>query len=133
MRKIIWLVMLLVNNSSVVAMSVDEKLRIAIEINKLEAKNCDENQYKSISDKEFKLGRKLFETKILSGNKDIACRACHLDEFNTTDGLPLAVGVSGEGEGEERYAHGKGILVQRNAFSLKGRGNKQFINYFCRI
>ena len=79
---------------------------------------------------DFIAGKALFESKVLSGNEDIACINCHLDKFGSADGLPLAAGVLGDKEGKERYFDGKGILVQRNAFSLKGRAHSEFVNYF---
>jgi cytochrome c peroxidase len=48
------------------------------------------------------LGRALFFDKILSGNKDIACATCHLPQQNLTDGLSLAIGTGGVGEGPSR-------------------------------
>ena len=44
--------------------------------------------------------------------------------------MPMAVGVAGEGEGVNRYYKKKGVLVQRNAFSLRGRGDKSFTSFF---
>ncbi|MXX36553.1 MAG: cytochrome C peroxidase, partial [Gemmatimonadetes bacterium] len=45
------------------------------------------------------LGRLLFFDPILSGEKDTACGTCHLPTFGLADGLPLAVGVGGQGLG----------------------------------
>ena len=48
------------------------------------------------------LGRLLFFDPILSGEKDTACGTCHLPTFGLADGLPLAVGVGGQGLGPGR-------------------------------
>lgn len=40
------------------------------------------------------LGRDLFFTKALSGNKDVACASCHHPELGGGDGLSLPVGVN---------------------------------------
>ena len=72
----------------------------------------------------------MFESKSLSGNRDISCIDCHLDNFHSTDGLPLAIGVGGKGEGVARMQEGHGVLVQRNALSLKGRGDSEFTDLF---
>lgn len=48
------------------------------------------------------LGRALFFDKILSGNKDVACATCHLPSQHLEDGLSLAIGTGGVGEGPAR-------------------------------
>ena len=111
-------------------LGLDQKLSLAIEVNNLSPKDCSKIQYGNIDEKRVEVGGLLFETLMLSGNKDTACRTCHLDEFGSADGIPLAVGVGGVGAGNERYLHGKGILVQRNAISMVGRGLSDFKNYF---
>lgn len=42
----------------------------------------------------------------------------------------MAVGVGGKGEGDDRYSSKTGTLVQRNAFSLFGRGAPEFTSFF---
>jgi len=111
------------------ALDIDQKLALIKDVYVLSSKECKP----SISEDnsiDFIAGKALFESKVLSGNEDIACINCHLDKFGSADGLPLAAGVLGDKEGKERYFDGKGILVQRNAFSLKGRAHSEFVNYF---
>src|SRR5262245_32914985 len=48
------------------------------------------------------LRRALFFDKILSGNKDIACAACHAPGAAPTDGKSLAVGTGATGLGSGR-------------------------------
>lgn len=111
------------------ALDLDQKLELVKEVYSLSSKECKPAISKDTS-AQFIAGQALFESKVLSGNNDISCINCHLDKFGSADGLPLAAGVLGDKEGKERYFDGKGILVQRNAFSLKGRAHKEFVNYF---
>jgi len=78
----------------------------------------------------YEFGKFLFNSKLLSGDRDVSCATCHLTEKGLADGLPLAVGVGGEGESLSRLYEGKGTLVQRNAFSLFGRGHLVNTNFF---
>lgn len=112
------------------SMSLDQKLSLIKDVYSLEAKECNTPINELSSDPIFEAGKELFETKILSSNYDTSCISCHIDSLGSADGLPMAVGVNSTGEGIERYKHGKGILVQRNALSLKGRAEEEFINYF---
>src|SRR3954452_20773270 len=75
------------------------------------------------------IGRRLFESKLLSFNSDMACKTCHLGRFSSTDGLPNAVGVGGSGEGAEGLASG-GEMVPRNVLPLWGRGELGFDTFF---
>ncbi|MDA7583882.1 His-Xaa-Ser system-associated MauG-like protein [Luminiphilus sp.] len=75
-------------------------------------------------------GKKLFDSKALSGSRDTSCSTCHIENLGFADGLPLAIGVGGEGEGSERLAHGRGAIVPRNAFTLNGRGRDGFKTFF---
>lgn len=108
----------------------ERKLKLIKEVYKLEPKNCDALQVKATSEEKIKSGEVFFMSKLFSGNNDTSCKTCHLDEFNITDGLALAVGVGGKGEGSDRLYEGSGTLVQRNAISLIGRGSKDFKNFF---
>jgi cytochrome c peroxidase len=60
------------------------------------------------------LGRALAFDKILSGNRDISCMACHMPRFATGDGRSLSVGQGATGLGPERL-HPNGIFIPRNA------------------
>lgn len=121
------LILLLLNINLLFGLTLDEKLKIIINSYSLNSKKEVALPKNKV---EVELGKLFFEETILSGNRDIACVNCHLDKFNSTDGLPLAVGVKGEGEGQDRYYHGEGILVQRNALSLFGRADKDFKSFF---
>ena len=67
------------------------------------------------------IGELLFENERLSFNSKISCKTCHLDEFSSTDGLPNAIGVGGDGKGRERL-NSEGVVVPRNVLPLWGRG-----------
>lgn len=71
------------------------------------------------------VGKKLFESRLLSLSEDTACASCHLDKFGSADGLPLAIGTEGEGTGAERVIRG-GDIIPRNVLPLWGRGGKGF-------
>jgi cytochrome c peroxidase len=71
------------------------------------------------------VGKKIFESTLLSSNRDTACASCHLDRFGSSDGLATAVGVEGQSFGSKRVELG-GDPQPRNALPLWGRGNKGF-------
>ena len=106
---------------------LDDKIALIQKVYALQPKTCEPTPP---APERIKAGKELFESKALSGDRDIACANCHLDRFGSADGLPIAVGVGGQGEGKERYAHHKGTLVQRNALSLIGRADPVFTAYF---
>ena len=112
------------------SMDLDAKLSLIKNVYQLEPKNCDSNSFHEISQEELLAGKVLFESVSLSGDRDISCKTCHLDKFASTDGLPIAVGVGGQGEGKDRLYNDNGTLVQRNVLSLKGRANPKFTAYF---
>jgi len=70
-------------------------------------------------------GRLLFQSRSLSLNHASACASCHLDRFGSADGLPVAIGAGGRGEGAARMAGG-GDVVPRNTLPLWGRGGEGF-------
>ena len=113
--------------NNVWAYDLDEKLSLIKRVYQLKPKEC--NRHPSPSD-EVEVGKLLFNSTALSGDRDIACRNCHLDEFGSTDGIPIAVGVGGEGKGYGRLKHKEGVLVQRNALSLIGRADTNFTSFF---
>lgn len=75
------------------------------------------------------VGRLIFESPKMSLNGSISCRDCHLDEFGSTDGLPNAIGVGGEGKGPERL-DSNGRILPRNVLPFWGRGGKGFNTFF---
>jgi cytochrome c peroxidase len=60
--------------------------------------------------------------KVLSGNRDIACATCHTPAQHATDGLPLAIGTGGTGEGPARTLGPGRSFVPRNAPTLLNTG-----------
>lgn len=75
------------------------------------------------------LGKLFFESEKLSFNASTSCSSCHLDEFSSTDGLPIAIGIGGHGKGLERVKGG-GAIVPRNALPLWGRASPDFKTFF---
>ena len=96
-----FVILCLLWSSFVGADELDLKIGVIKELYELTPKECGDIRFNDASDDEVHLGKLLFESKVLSGNDDIACINCHLDEFNITDGLPLAIGVNGIGDGME--------------------------------
>jgi cytochrome c peroxidase len=77
----------------------------------------------------FELGRMLFFDKILSGNRNISCAACHNPRLGSSDGLSLGVGEGGQGEGVRRTT-GRGAYqvherVPRNSPALFNLGREE--------
>src|SRR5437867_8100150 len=72
------------------------------------------------------LGRSLFFDKILSGNRDVACATCHDLVTHASDGLSLAIGTGGSGEGPARVLGTGRQFVPRNAPSLLNDGIGHF-------
>jgi len=68
------------------------------------------------------LGRALMFDKVLSGNRDIACATCHTPSEHATDGLALAIGTGGTGEGPARTLGPGRSFVPRNAPTLLNSG-----------
>ena len=112
---------------SVMGMDIDQKLSIVKDVYNLKAKECFDDDYDKIK---FDLGKFFFEESYLSQQEDTSCKSCHLDDKGSADGLSIAVGSGGIGEGFERLRNGKGALVARNALSLVGTSNKEFKSYF---
>lgn len=75
------------------------------------------------------VGKLIFSSPLMSFNGSISCQDCHLDEFGTTDGLPNAIGVGGQGKGAERL-HSGGRILPRNVLPFWGRGSKGFETFF---
>jgi cytochrome c peroxidase len=53
-------------------------------------------EHNPLTEEAFNLGRRLFYDPMLSGNNQISCGTCHIQELAFTDGLPRSVGISGE-------------------------------------
>lgn len=77
-----------------------------------------------------KLGKKLFWDKILSGNKDTSCAACHHPIQGTSDGLALSVGTKFDGEHFDRSVGEDRQFVPRNAQDLWNRGSPEWRTLF---
>jgi len=81
------------------------------------------------------LGRMLFFDRILSGNRNISCAACHHPNLATSDGLPLGFGEGAEGLGAERRPGstiGTAVTgrVPRNSPALFNLGAREFVRLF---
>ena len=88
-----------------------------------------ERLYHNPDERLIELGRTFFESERLSLNGNISCKTCHLAEHSSADGIPNAVGVGGDGHGNERLS-GDGKIVPRNTLPLWGRGGAGFKTFF---
>lgn len=69
------------------------------------------------------LGQMLFFDPELSGPRDISCATCHHPNFASGDGLPLPIGVGGEGLGPQRISlRTEFEFIPRNAPEIFNRG-----------
>ncbi len=68
----------------------------------------------------YNLGKALFESPLLSGNKNISCLSCHAPEYASADGLPLALG---EGS-QERKQTKSTQLISRHTPALFNVSNQ---------
>ena len=82
-------------------------------------------QKNSESRKVVELGRFLYFDKVLSGNKDISCAACHHPQFASVDALPVPIGTGGLGLGPKRELK-RGAFIPRNAPAAFNLGFKSF-------
>ena len=88
-----------------------------------------EETWPKIKPEKATVGRLLFESNLLSLTRNVSCRSCHLNEFGSADGLPLAHGAGGIGKGIERMKSPAAIL-SRNTLPLWGRGGIGFNVFF---
>jgi cytochrome c peroxidase len=123
-------IFLLIIYSPVFSLDLDQKLSLVIKVYDLRPKQCESSKSSTSSPEQLVAGEMLFKSTSLSGDRDISCSSCHLERFGIADGLPIAVGVGGRGEGYDRLSSEKGTLVQRNALSLLGRGDDSFTTFF---
>lgn len=122
---VVFQILVLLSSAQVLASnSVELKLSAIKDVYQLKA--CSKPDKGSL----FALGEFLFESKLMAGDSDIACRDCHLNEKGLGDGLPIAIGVGGEGHSEYRLKNGTGALVQRNAMPLFNRTHSGYTTLF---
>ncbi len=110
------------------ALTLEEKMKLIIDVYELSPAGCAVDPALS-DDRLTPLGDIIFNSNVLSGDRDTSCSTCHIDSAHLTDGLPLSVGVGGSGEGETRLYSG-GIVVARNAFTLFGRAHPNYKTFF---
>ena len=82
-----------------------------------------------INKDKHEVGELIFSSSLMSINGSISCKDCHLEQFGSSDGLPNAIGVGGNGAGAERLSSG-GRILPRNALPLWGRGGVGFNTFF---
>jgi len=109
--------------------SAGDKLNLVIRAYELAPSDCqkDVQPYQSTL---VELGKHLFETKVLSGDRDTSCATCHLEKLEFTDGLALSIGVGGGDALSKEREKTAGIVVARNSFTLRERAHKDFSAYF---
>lgn len=85
--------------------------------------------YRNEEERLAPLGKIIFESKGLSLNGNISCQTCHLLKFGSSDGVPIAAAIGGQGEGPRRLLSGAKLLA-RKTLPLWGRGGKGFEIFF---
>lgn len=117
--KILTLLLMIIPHT-IMAQGLDAQLALYIKDFKLKPiekmKLEDQNKYK--------LGKKLFFEKLVSGNKNVSCASCHEPKFFTTDLIPTSVGVGGVHNGKESKLAGAAI-IPRNSPHLYNLGEKK--------
>jgi len=96
----------------------DDSLRAVIEANALTGNPANGVELPSIDDPVAVLGRKLFFSKSLGGDRDSACVTCHHPSLGGGDGLPLSIGVGADDPdllGPGRTHEDGDFTVPRNA------------------
>lgn len=73
--------------------TIDQQLRVLITAQGLSGDPSQGRSLPSISDALPQLGKKLFFSKSLSGDLDVACASCHHPALGGADGLSLPVGT----------------------------------------
>ena len=73
--------------------TLDEQLQRIIRQHGLTGDPADGRELPSIEDPVVQLGKKLFFSKTLGGDMDVACASCHLPTLGGGDGLPMSIGV----------------------------------------
>jgi cytochrome c peroxidase len=97
---------------------IDAQLRGAIAEAGLTGDPTTGRDLPSIDDPMAQLGKKLFYTKALGGDKDAACATCHVPTLGGGDGLSLSIGVGADDPellGPGRTHPSGGPTVPRNA------------------
>lgn len=97
-------------------------------INAATLKPLTQQDFIQFDEKIAQIGQLLFYDKILSGNRNISCAACHHPKLGTGDGLSLGVGEGGIGLGQKRVSEtGENRIkkrIPRNAPALWNLGAK---------
>ncbi|MGY8872403.1 MAG: His-Xaa-Ser system-associated MauG-like protein [Pseudomonadales bacterium] len=129
MRNLSYLLFLVLTFSQTAySLSFDEQLKLVIDVYNLKPVTCNIN--KQLIDKRLTaVGEVVFNTPVLSGDKDTSCSTCHIDDLHLTDGLPISIGVGGKGEGAMRMLS-DGVVVPRNSFTLFGRAADNYKVFF---
>lgn len=129
MRNLSYLLFLVLTFSQTAyCLTFDEQLELIVDVYNLKPATCNIN--KQLIDKRLTaVGEVVFNTPVLSGDKDTSCSTCHIDDLHLTDGLPVSIGVGGEGEGAMRMLS-DGVVVPRNSFTLFGRAADNYKVFF---
>lgn len=110
------------------ALSVEEQLKLVIKLYALKPTSCEQSST-VVNERLAIVGEALFNSTVVSGDGDVSCSSCHLDEKELTDGLPIAVGVGRDSRNENSITLDS-VLVPRNAFTLFGRAHEDFSTFF---
>lgn len=113
MTRMLFISLTFLISHSVFASDIDAKLQEYIQTFQLRPLTKPTIKNKAL----FLLGKKLFNSNILSGNNNISCADCHQQKNSTMDGLPLALGEGAIGQGVLRKQF-NARLIGRNTPAL---------------
>jgi len=103
-------------------------LALSLPANAATLRPLTQQDFIQFDQKKAQIGQLLFYDKVLSGNRNISCAACHHPKFGTSDGLSLGVGEGGVGLGPKRVSEtGENRIkkrIPRNAPALWNLGAK---------
>ena len=111
--------------SLVLASSLDERLAEYIKTFKLKPVH----QLDLGKDGLYHAGKRLFNDKLLSGNRNISCADCHHPEKGTGDGVALSLGQGSLNTNRLRYQW-KGAVLKRHSPVLYNLGHSEFRDMF---
>lgn len=117
---------IVIKSSFSFALDADDKLGLIINLYGLNSLACDPPIHLKTSPL-VDVGAIAFESTIISGDNEISCASCHLDDQHLADGLPVAVGV---GRDQNKEISNKSVIVPRNAFTLFSRSHSDFTTFF---
>ena len=125
MRTILSVIITLFITQLVYAQDIDFELKKRIDMLGFKKLNITKDKDLNL----YNLGKELFFSNEVSGNRNINCSTCHHPDAFSADLLPLPIGVGANGIATKRIQNSKNQIVPRNSPALYNLGhgvNKMF-------